>query len=182
MNDIYGKQYLKEANKRYNLTLQFIKKHINQDSRILDIGVKSYLTELISKEGYNTISSPENIDYDLEFDFVKNDQVDVVTAFEILEHLVSPFPLLKNIKAPFLIASIPLKLWFAKAYWNENDPFDRHYHEFEPKQFDMLLNKAGWTIVDSQKWVYPINKIGIRPLLRFFYPRYYIVFAKKSES
>ena len=41
----------------------------------------------------------------------------------------------------------------------------------------MLLEKAGWTIVDRAKWTSPIHKLGIRPILRMFTPRYYAVYA-----
>jgi len=93
---------------------------------------------------------------------------------------VSPFPLLYHSKAEKLFASIPLKLWFASAYWSQTDIYDRHYHEFEVKQFNMLLNKAGWKIVNSDKWVGKTNKVGIRPLLRKFTPRYYIVYCERK--
>ena len=39
---------------------------------------------------------------------------------------------------------VPLNLWFASAYRNKTDLWDRHYHEFEDWQFDWLLEKAGW--------------------------------------
>lgn len=57
-----------------------------------------------------------------------------------------------------LIASIPLMLWFAKAYKNPNEKWDRHYHEFEDWQFDWLLKKADWKIISSQKWTQPTEK------------------------
>jgi len=105
-----------------------------------------------------------------------------VTAFEIFEHLLAPYNILKELKCNKLIASIPLKLWFARAYWNESDDWDKHYHEFEPKQFQFLLEKTGWKIKDSEFWTSPDqNKIGVRPLLRYFYPRYYIVYCERNE-
>ena len=66
----------------------------------------------------------------------------------------------QKIKAKKLIASIPLRLWFAKAYRNNKDPRDCHYHEFEDWQFDWLLEKSSWKIIETQKWTSPINKIG----------------------
>ena len=35
------------------------------------------------------------------------------TGFEILEHLVSPFPLLKNLNCKRLFVTVPLSLWFS---------------------------------------------------------------------
>ncbi len=45
----------------------------------------------------------------------------------------------------------------------------------------MLLNKAGWEIIKSDKWISPSNKIGIRPLFRKFTPRYYIVYCERTD-
>lgn len=70
---------------------------------------------------------------------------------------------------------------FAKAYRSKTDEWDRHIHEFEDWQFDWLLEKAGWEIIRKEKWTSPINKIGIRPILRFITPRYYIVEAVRKE-
>ena len=95
--------------------------------------------------------------------------------------MLAPFNILKSISSKSLIASVPLKLWFSSAYWNENDDWDKHYHEFEPKQFKFLLEKSGWIIKDFELWTSPDNsKIGIRPLLRNFYKRYYIVYCERN--
>ena len=99
----------------------------------------------------------------------------------IRNNIASNMCMLKNIKCKRLIASVPLKLWFAEAYWNPNDDWDKHYHEFEVKQFDLLLEKTGWKIKDSALWTSPDpSKIGIRPMLRYFVPRYYIVYCERT--
>jgi len=110
---------------------------------------------------------------------VKNFEVDAVTAFEICEHLVAPFNVLNAIKANKLIATVPLKLWFANAYKSDTDKWDRHFHEFEDWQFDWLLEKSGWNIKEAKKWTSPINKVGFRPILRKYTPRYYAVYAER---
>ena len=43
-----------------------------------------------------------------------------------------------------------------------------------------LLEKAGWKIKARHKWAHPVKKIGLRPLLRTFTPRYYIVYAERN--
>jgi len=174
--------YPKIHEKRYARTLSFLEKVIAKSARILDLGPVNPLSRMMLDKGYRVQNTPEHIDLDMDYGIVTDPQFDFVTAFEIFEHLVSPFPLLQAIKTPGLIASVPLKLWFADAYWNENDPWDRHYHEFEPRQFDMLLNKAGWNIVASEKWTSYDNKIGLRPLLRRFTNRYYIVYCTRQEN
>ena len=111
---------------------------------------------------------------------IKSSDTTVVTAFEIFEHLLSPFTVLKDIKSNKLVASVPLKLWFAPAYRSKTDKWDRHYHEFEDWQFNWLLEKAGWKIIAHKKWTNPVKKIGFRPILRWFTPRYYIVYAERK--
>jgi len=165
---------------RYLTTLSFIEEVLPGKYSILDLGTRNDLTILLSAKGHKVINT-KGQDLDLEPESISSYKVELVTAFEILEHLVSPFPLLKALPSDRLIATVPLRLWFAKAFRNENDPWDRHYHEFEDWQFDWLLEKAGWKIIERRKWVSPSGKIGIRPLLRRFTPRYYGVYAVRSD-
>ncbi|MBT8185990.1 MAG: methyltransferase [Eudoraea sp.] len=165
--------------KRFKYTLNFLQKHISTEETILDLGVENPFSKIMINAGYK-IKNTSGEDLDLHTDNVINSEAEVVTAFEIFEHMLSPFPLLKALKAKKLVASIPLRLWFATAYRSKTDPWDRHYHEFEDWQFDWLLEKAGWEIKDRQKWTNPVRKLGIRPLLRSITPRYYIVYAEKS--
>ena len=72
-----------------------------------------------------------------------------------------------------------MRLWFASAYRSKTDMRDRHYHEFEDWQFDWLIEKSGFEIKDRNKWTSPIKKLGIRPILRMFTPRYYAIYAEK---
>jgi len=167
--------------KRYAHTLAFLKKHVPEKAVILDLGIRNPFSEIMEANGY-TVYNTEGEDLDVLPEIVKKYKVDVVTAFEIFEHLIAPFNVLKEIKATKLVASIPLRLWFATAYRSKTDPWDRHFHEFEDWQFDWLLEKAGWEIKDSAKWTNPVKKIGFRPLLRSFAPRYYIVYAERKTE
>ena len=170
----------KFPHKRYKLTFQFLNKHIPKEEKILDLGVSNPFTKVMEKGGFtvkNTIG--EDLDEDTSA-IVKSDAT-VVTAFEIFEHLLSPYTVLKSIKADKLVTSIPLRLWFASAYRSKTDKWDRHYHEFEDWQFDWLLEKAGWKIIDRRKWTNPTKKLGIRTILRYFTKRYYIVYAEKIK-
>ena len=165
-------------NKRFKHTAQFLKKHISTDSNILDLGVENPFTNIMKQQGF-TVENTQGEDLDIDTTSIENSDADVVTAFEIFEHLLSPFTVLQSIKADKLVASVPLKLWFSSAYRSKTDMRDRHFHEFEDWQFDWLLEKAGWKIIDRQKWTNPTKKIGIRPILRWFTPRYYIVYAER---
>ncbi|MEM9680680.1 MAG: methyltransferase [Bacteroidota bacterium] len=167
--------------RRYKHTLEFLKQHVDSSDHILDLGVKNPFSDIMISEGYQ-VDNTEGEDLDEYRDLIKSSKANVVTAFEIFEHLLSPYEVLKSINAQRLVASVPLKLWFSNAYKSKTDPWDRHYHEFEDWQFDWLLEKAGWDIKARKKWTNPTKKIGIRPLLRWFTPRYYIVYAEKSKQ
>jgi hypothetical protein len=166
-------------NKRFKFTLEFLKTHINTEETILDLGVENPFSKIMKVQGYS-VENTHGEDLDIDISTLTNSEADVVTAFEIFEHLLSPFTVLKAIKANRLVASVPLRLWFAPAYRSKTDMWDRHFHEFEDWQFDWLLEKTGWEIKARQKWTNPVNKIGIRPFLRLFTNRYYIVYAEKK--
>ncbi len=168
----------KFPHKRYGITLQFLQEHIPNTSKILDLGVVNPFSKLMQEQGY-LVTNTKGEDLDLDTSVITNSDADVITAFEIFEHLLSPFTVLQDIKANKLVASVPLKLWFASAYRSKTDIRDRHYHEFEDWQFDWLLEKTGWQVKARKKWTNPTKKIGFRPILRWFTPRYYIVYAER---
>ncbi len=168
----------KYPKKRYKITKAFLKELVSKEDCILDLGVSNPFSEILKNEGY-TITNTKGEDLDVDTRAVQTNQYDVVTAFEIFEHLVSPFNVLNDIKATKLVASVPLKLWFASAYRSKTDQWDRHYHEFEDWQFDWLLEKAGWSIKKREKFTNPVKKIGFRPIMRRFTPRYYLIYAER---
>lgn len=166
---------------RYQKTLRFMNKHLSKGSRILDLGTPNPFSEIMTEKGFRVVNTGgENLDDD----YLKYTDMDVeaVTSFEIFEHMLAPYNLLRDLKTDKLIASVPLKLWFASAYWNEKDDWDKHYHEFERKQFNFLLEKTGWEIKDSETWTSASwKKLGFRPILRHFTPRYYIVYCERKK-
>lgn len=165
--------------KRYRETIEFLIGVAPPPANILDLGVRNPFSEIMEAQGY-AVENTNGEDLDLDTSAVKSTPAEIVTAFEIFEHLVAPFNVLSDIKAEKLVASIPLRLWFSPAYRSKTDKWDRHYHEFEDWQFDWLLEKSGWEIKQRHKWTNPVNKIGIRPLLRKFTPRYYAVYAERK--
>jgi len=175
---MYEKTY---PNKRFKLTATFLEKHISPNSNILDLGVENPFTEIMKNHGFK-VENTKGEDLDVNTSTIEKSKANVVTAFEIFEHLLSPFTVLKAIKADKLVASVPLNLWFSSAYRSKTDMRDRHYHEFEDWQFDWLLEKAGWKIIARQKWTNPTKKIGFRPILRWFTPKYYIVYAERVNK
>jgi len=171
----------KTLRKRYENTLRFVKQSLPAGKTILDIGIENPFSKILMQEGYRVINTTGE-DLDDHPEIVSSQVTDAATAFEIFEHLLNPLGVLKAIPANHLFASIPLSLWFAKAYRHKTNPWDRHYHEFEDWQFDWLLEKAGWKIIRKEKWTSPVGVFGVRPILRLFIPRYYIVEAKRQPS
>ena len=167
--------------KRFSKTIQFLKTVTPQKEHntVLDLGVRNPFVEYMEAEGYR-VTNTNGEDLDTDTLFVSKQQTDITTAFEIFEHLIAPFNVLQNIQSKKLVASVPLKLWFSPAYRSKTDTWDRHYHEFEDWQFDWLLEKAGWQIIKREKFTHPVKKIGFRPILRLFTPRYYLVYAIKK--
>ncbi len=167
--------------RRYRKTLGFLKEHTDPGETILDIGTPNRFSSLMQKEGYRVYSTGGE-DLDTNYNVIRNYDVDCYTSFQIFEHLLAPFNILNAIPRGKLISSVPLKVWFSQAYWSRDNEWDRHYHEFEPRQYDWLLQKSGWKIISSELWRSP-DKIrpGIRPLLRLIWPSYYFVCAIKDD-
>ncbi len=164
---------------RFKRTIEFLKTHAPPPAKVLDLGTENPFTPILKEEGYD-VTNTTGEDLDIDFDIVRKPGHDLVTAFEIFEHMVAPFNVLRSIEAKTLVASVPLALWFDKAYWSEMEAWDRHYHEFEDRQFNMVLEKAGWKVIHFEKWSEPLKKIGVRPFLRNITPRYYIVHCKRG--
>ena len=164
--------------KRYSHTIEFLQAVLPAPATILDLGVRNELSEIMETHGYKVYNT-HGEDLDIDYKNVLSYEVDAVTSFEIFEHLIAPYNVLQTIKANKLITTVPLKLWFASAYKSKSDKWDRHFHEFEDWQFDWLLEKSGWNIKKIEKWTSPVNKMGFRPILRKYTPRYYAVYAER---
>lgn len=167
-------------NKRFKHTLEFLQKHTQTSETILDLGVENPFSAIMKEHGFS-VANTTGEDLDENQQALQNSDANVVTAFEIFEHLLNPYKILKEIKSDKLFISIPMRLWFSPAYRSKTDLWDRHYHEFEDWQLDWLLEKTGWKIIDREKWTNPVKKFGIRPFLRRFTNRYYIVYAEKVK-
>ena len=167
-------------NRRFKITLDFLQKHISKNETILDLGVENPFSKIMKEDGFN-VQNTSGEDLDIDQSSLLNKEYSVVTGFEIFEHLLNPFTILNAVKSDKIIISIPLRLWFSPAYRSKTDMWDRHYHEFEDWQLDWLLEKTGWKIIDRTKFTNPVNKIGIRPILRKFTPRYYIIIAERKK-
>ena len=138
------------------------------------------MSELMKANGYK-VENTQGEDLDEDQTGLINSNAEVVTAFEILEHLLSSSSF-KEYKGQKTCGYVPLNIWFSGAYRSKTDMRDRHFHEFEDWQFNWLLEKTGWKIIASQKWINPPESFGVRSLLRYFTPRHYIVYAEKINA
>lgn len=156
---------------RFEYSLKFLEKHIAKSEKITDLGIENGLSKILKAEGYTVTNTTGDLDLGYQ---IPNK---VITAFEIFEHLFAPFNVLENNKGK-LICSVPLNVWFSREYWNDKDKLDCHYHEFSVRQFNHLLERTGWKIIDTEKRSF--FRLGIRPLLRLLFPSYYFVYAIKQ--
>ncbi len=170
-----------ELKRRFDRTLAFMRQSDVAPSKILDLGPDNTFAEILRLEGYEVLNTGM-VDLDLEPEMVSSFDVDCITSFEIFEHLLAPFSVLRALPRVPMFSTVPLALWFASAYRHPSDEWDRHYHEFEDWQFDWLLEKSGWSIIRSEQWTAPISKLGVRPVLRRFWPRYYAVEAVPASN
>ena len=173
---MYEKTY---PSKRFNITLDFLKKHIKTSETIFDLGITNPFSKIMEHNGFQVINT-NGEDLDNDQTALQTNNYEVFTAFEIFEHLLNPYTVLQNVKCNKVLISIPLRLWFQSAYKSKTDKWDRHYHEFEDWQLNWLLEKTGFKIIDAVKFTHPVKKLGFRPLLRWFIPRYYLVYAEKN--
>ena len=180
MRNSYKPEWTPALERRYRNTMRFLKDSVPPPAQVLDLGPTNPLSDLMSAEGYSVSNTA--VDLDLTPEVVGETAAEVATAFEILEHLVAPFNVLRLLPCKKLIATVPLRLWFATAYRSETDVWDRHFHEFEDWQFDWLLEKSGWTVVRREKWTSPVRRLGLRPILRSVTKRYYAVAAVRSSQ
>lgn len=163
---------------RYEKTLAFLSAAVPAPARVLDIGSVNRLSGRMIERGYNVVNTEG--DLDTGSGIGANQHFDIMTAFEILEHLINPMGVLTGVRADHLVATVPLRLWFANSYRSEDDRWNSHFHEFEDWQFEWLLDRCGWSIQSTEKWTSPIRRIGIRPLIRRYTPRYLAVHAVRK--
>lgn len=163
--------------RRHQQTIEFLQRHVEVGKSILDLGEASSLTVLMQDEGYFVFNT--SFDLDRTPELISEYDADVVTGFQILEHLIEPAPVLKTINSRHLVVSVAMPRRLENLYWNTDDEHDQHYHEFHQCQFDKLLRHCGWQIIATELWKSHSSILG-----RVLYPqpKYYIVYAKREET
>jgi SAM-dependent methyltransferase len=109
---------------------------------------------------------------DLDIDSLSG-SYDVVTAFEVLEHLFNPLHALLEVRKVLagpharLFVSVPAA---KPALLKSPD----HFHEMSPSELDSLFGRAGFRSIRSdifriRRW--PFYLTGFKPFLRAFYEK-----------
>lgn len=120
----YGSKILSDADHMVNAydkdreALDYGAKHYPHDS------IQRYLADLRSCTGF--------------------EGADAAVAFEIVEHLENPKPLLHSLaeKTPLLLTSVPNE----KVFPFQNHAF--HHRHYTSDQFERLLCESGWSVVE----------------------------------
>ena len=74
---MYEKTY---PNKRFRITLEFLKKHISTSETILDLGVPNPFSKIMEENGYSVINT-KGEDLDKNQRTLKNEEYSVFNAF-----------------------------------------------------------------------------------------------------
>ncbi len=167
--------------RRAEYTKMFMLRYLyGKAETVLDVGennpVGNYLASSLELELENTVG---DLDYNFSPSSTKHD---VVFCFEVLEHLMSPKYFLLELKKYMhrrtqLFISYPCR---PKLLWT-----DQHFHEYDRKRFQYLLDSTGFRILATENqhfprplWAY-LN--GIRPMLRIFINTDRLIYAKRSN-
>lgn len=161
---------------RRNRTLCLVQQNVNGLKIIYDMGDVSPMRYELERD-YFVKTLPYKDYNDLNMDSFRNE---VFVSFKVFEHIFSPYHFLKATQPLLLICTVPLKIPFVPIHWSK-DKRDRHYHEFEEKQFLWMLEEAGYEIIYKKKWWYNRLPIGIRTLLRYIFPSWLAVVARRKN-
>jgi 2-polyprenyl-3-methyl-5-hydroxy-6-metoxy-1,4-benzoquinol methylase len=183
-------KYLKEAPERrlnYQKAIKIIRKFIGPSGKLLDIGCFCglFLNE-VAKSGWEccgieplvspAIYARANFGINVITDTLKEDiyppeSFDVVTAFQVFEHLVFPDEYLKiiaNILKPggLLVIEVPnIDTLLVKILMSKHRHFvEDHVSFFSPSTLNQMLENFGFTILEYQ---FPSRVMSIDHLLEW---------------
>jgi SAM-dependent methyltransferase len=137
-----------QARNHYKETLRFLRGKLTPDQVILDIGQRSPMTDIIEKEfGVKLFNTVGDLD-DETFEFEVYEDMDVVIYSHTIEHQFNPLFTLKCIKfwmkpEGTLYIMVPSR---GKLLWTKN-----HYHEIDRYRMGLLLDRAGFKIIDYRR-------------------------------
>ncbi|MBM3162840.1 MAG: class I SAM-dependent methyltransferase [Chlorobi bacterium] len=162
-----------EANRiRWRKTMRFIEgspPSVAEVSSALDLGDRTPLCDDLERHfGCPFASTGCDLDVD-----TLSGSYDVVTAFEVLEHLYNPLHALLEVRKALagpharLFVSVPA----AKPAMLKSPD---HFHEMSPSELDSLFARAGFSVIRSGRFRirhWPFYLTGFKPFLRAFYEK-----------
>jgi len=152
---------------------QWADQHIGQQARVIDLGCGiGYGSNLLARNARRVLGvdrDPETVAYAKQHyggaEYVAADVInssydgdfDVAVAFEMIEHLADPLPVLKAIPAKTLLCSVPNETHF---------PFKNyrfHHRHYTEQEFRDLLTEAGWQVLEMKHQVGPESPVSNEP-------------------
>ncbi len=152
---------------------------VESATRGLDIGDRTmFTTELEHFFGCSFDCTAVDLDTDILIG-----RYDIVTCFEVIEHLFNPLHCLlqiKNVLAPDGRLYLSTPRYKPHILWSPH-----HFHEMSHRSARALLGRSGFTIMRQEKittlpwWFY---FTGIRPVLRGLFNRTWLFELKMSKG
>lgn len=148
-------------------------------------GLETYGVEL-SSESFEKIKSTHKVfNNTLEKVNFQENFFDVITMFDVIEHLIDPNSSIKEISRiikseGLLIISTPdISCWHSKIMgkkWAAISPTE-HLNYFSPKSIKFLLEKHGFTIIELRKDLKNFTLQGVFDMASFYSPKIYKFFT-----
>jgi len=146
--------------------IKFFKESFKEEGKWLDIGSSNTMAQYLAL--WVTRREADHTEGDLN-DIHLVGEYDLITCLEVLEHLMNPLRLLREIRGVLardgkLILSTP---------WRQDGPTEYHMQEWDEGRLKALIKAAGLKIVHYEK-ISVRNYRGIRPILRTLFKRHCI--------
>ncbi len=142
----------------------------------VDIGDRSVLTKRL--EGIfraQFTNTDVDLDVDLLFPPKVAHTIDIITCFEVIEHLFNPLFCLLEMKR---VLKPNGRIYLSTPRFKPHFLWGNHFHEMSDKSLFALIDRAGLKIVRKQKiFVAPWRSLltGFRPWLRLVLDRHWLL-------
>ncbi len=176
IDDTYGEKQHNQM--RWEKTMAFLAP-AESAIRGLDIGDRTpFTSELESFFGCPFDSTTVDLDVDTLVG-----RYDIVTCFEVIEHLFNPLHCLLQIKK---VLASDGKLYLSTPRYKPHVIWDpQHFHEMSSRSIGGLFDRAGLTIlrrkvITNLPWWFYLT--GVRPLLRGLFDRIWLFEIEASKG
>ena len=157
---------------RWRKTIEFMKGDYKPSgNRVLDIGDRSVITEQLSNMLQGHII---NTCIDLDTEPLTGRDYDMITCFEVLEHLFNPLWCLVQMREALSDDGI---MYISTPRYKPHFLWGDHFHEMSEQSILALFERAGLRIVRRKTiFIMPWRSLltGFRPWLRLIFDRVYL--------